>query len=83
MAGTPSKNQVLELSDPDAPLTTIERTGLAIQASLHEIIDRRGLPHVFTGVPAMFGVMFAEQLPADYRGWAATDQNLPVSKSRT
>jgi glutamate-1-semialdehyde 2,1-aminomutase len=35
-----------------------------------------GLPYVFTGVPAMFGVMFAEKLPDDYRGWAATDHEL-------
>ena len=40
------------------------------------IVSQRGLPHVFTGVPAMFGVMFAERLPDDYRGWASTDHEL-------
>lgn len=31
---------------------------------------------MFTGHPTMFGVMFAEEIPADYRGWAATDHAL-------
>lgn len=63
------------LRDTDA-LATIERTGLRIQAGLTQVIGRRGLPHVFTGIPAMFGVMFSETLPDDYRGWAATDHEL-------
>ena len=63
------------MRDTDA-LGTVARNGLAMQAGIGEVIDRRGLPHVFTGVPAMFGVMFTEQLPADYRGWAATDHEL-------
>ncbi len=63
------------LRDTDA-LGTVERTGLAMQAGIGAVIDRRGLPHVFTGVPAMFGIMFTEQLPADYRGWAGTDHEL-------
>lgn len=68
--------QVLRiLRDTDA-LETVNANGLAIQAGLREVIERRGLPHVFTGVPAMFGVMFAERLPDDYRGWAGTDHEL-------
>lgn len=63
------------LRDTDA-LATIERTGRAMQAALGEVISRRGLPHVFTGIPAMFGVMFSETLPDDYRGWADTDHEL-------
>jgi len=63
------------MRDTDA-LGTVARNGLAMQAGIGEVIERRGLPHVFTGVPAMFGVMFTEQLPADYRGWAATDHEL-------
>ena len=63
------------LRDTDA-LETIGRTGLDVQRGLSEVIARRGLPHVFTGVPQMFGVMFAERLPADYRGWADTDHDL-------
>jgi len=63
------------LRDTDA-LDTIQRTGLEMQAGLSQVISRRGLPHVFTGIPAMFGVMFTDQLPDDYRGWAETDHEL-------
>jgi glutamate-1-semialdehyde 2,1-aminomutase len=68
--------KVLEiLRDTDA-LDTIRRTGEAIQAGLEQVISRRGLPHVFTGHPSMFGVMFTEKLPTEYRGWADTDHDL-------
>ncbi len=61
----------------DTPaLETIRRTGEAVQRGLDEVISRRGVPHVFTGHPAMFGVMFAEAMPTDYRGWAGTDHEL-------
>ncbi len=63
------------LRDTDA-LETVRKTGLRVQAGLAQVIDRAGLPYVFTGVPAMFGVMFAEKLPDDYRGWASTDHEL-------
>jgi glutamate-1-semialdehyde 2,1-aminomutase len=63
------------LRDTDA-LATVRRNGLEMQRGLSEVITRVGLPHVFTGIPAMFGVMFAERLPADYRGWADTDHDL-------
>ena len=63
------------LKETDA-LETIRRTGEAIQRGLDEVLSRRGVPHVFTGHPAMFGVMFAETMPADYRGWAETDHEL-------
>jgi len=63
------------LNETDA-LETIHRTGRTIQAGLEAVISRRGLAHVFTGHPSMFGIMFAEALPTDYRGWADTDHEL-------
>jgi glutamate-1-semialdehyde 2,1-aminomutase len=63
------------LKDTDA-LGTIRRTGEAMQAAIGEILRGRGIAHVFTGHPSMFGIMFAEELPTDYRGWAATDHEL-------
>ncbi len=63
------------IRDTDA-LVTIRRTGERIQAGLDEVLRRRGQTYVFTGHPSMFGVMFAESLPTDYRGWAGTDHEL-------
>ncbi len=63
------------LRDTDA-LETVAGNGRSIQAGLRQVIERRGLPFVFTGHPTMFGVMFAERVPTDYRGWADTDHEL-------
>ncbi len=63
------------LRDTDA-LASIHQVGRAIQAGLAEVISERGLPYVFTGHPAMFGIMFTEQAPNEYRDWANSDHDL-------
>ncbi len=63
------------LKDTDA-LEHIRATGESMQSRIGELLTRRGIAHVFTGHPSMFGIMFAEQSPTDYRGWADTDHAL-------
>jgi glutamate-1-semialdehyde 2,1-aminomutase len=63
------------IKETDA-LDRIRSTGEAIQRELDDILNRRGLAHVFTGHPSMFGIMFAEKAPTEYRGWADTDHEL-------
>ena len=63
------------IRDTDA-LDTIRQTGESIQAGIHEILDRRGLAHVITGHPSMFGIMFTDSDPSEYRDWANTDHEL-------
>jgi glutamate-1-semialdehyde 2,1-aminomutase len=63
------------LRDTDA-LATIHQVGREVQAGLAEVISERGLPFVFTGHPSMFGVMFTEQAPTEYRDWANSDHDL-------
>ncbi|HET7181557.1 MAG TPA: aspartate aminotransferase family protein [Candidatus Limnocylindrales bacterium] len=63
------------LRDTDA-LESIHQVGRSVQAGLSEVINERGLPHVFTGHPAMWGVMFTEQAPNEYRDWASSDHDL-------
>jgi glutamate-1-semialdehyde 2,1-aminomutase len=63
------------LRDTDA-LRSIHDVGRAVQAGLSEVISERGLPYVFTGHPAMFGIMFTEQAPTEYRDWANSDHDL-------
>ena len=63
------------LRDTDA-LDTIRRTGERVQAGLSQVIESRGLPYVFTGHPSMFGIMFTEQVPHEYRDWAKSDHDL-------
>jgi glutamate-1-semialdehyde 2,1-aminomutase len=63
------------IRDTDA-LATIHDTGRRIQAGLKDILDRKGLPYVFTGHPSMFGIMFTDTVPSEYRDWATTDHEL-------
>ena len=63
------------LRDTDA-LPRIHQVGREVQAGLSEVISERGLPYVFTGHPAMFGIMFTEQAPTEYRDWANSDHDL-------
>ncbi len=63
------------IRDTDA-LETIRATGERIQSGLREVIDARGLAYQITGHPSMFGIMFTEQTPSEYRDWADTDHEL-------
>jgi glutamate-1-semialdehyde 2,1-aminomutase len=54
----------------------IKQRGLSIQAGLASILDAKGLPYNFTGVPAMFGIMFTDQDVREYRDWVNTDHDL-------
>jgi glutamate-1-semialdehyde 2,1-aminomutase len=66
----------LEIIRDTPALETIRRTGEAIQAGLRDRIEAKGLPFVFTGHPSMFGVMFTDRMPTEYRDWARTDHEL-------
>ena len=68
--------KVLEIIRDTDALDTIRRTGEQVQLGLRQVLDRHGLPYIFTGHPAMFGIMFTDQMPPDYRGWADTDHEL-------
>ncbi len=63
------------IRDTDA-LATIRDVGRAVQAGLSEVISERGLPYVFTGDPVMFGIMFTDKAPNEYRDWANSDHDL-------
>ncbi|HZM72336.1 MAG TPA: aspartate aminotransferase family protein [Candidatus Polarisedimenticolia bacterium] len=63
------------LRDTNA-LDTIRFTGERIQDGLREVLNPKGLPFSFTGVPAMFGIYFAETPPNEYRDWAKSDHDL-------
>jgi glutamate-1-semialdehyde 2,1-aminomutase len=63
------------IRDTDA-LESIHQVGRSVQAGLAEVINERGLPYVFTGHPAMFGIMFTDKMPTEYRDWANSDHDL-------
>jgi len=63
------------LRDTEA-IATVHAVGSAIQGELREVLNTRGLPHIFTGHPSMFGIMFTDTAPTEYRDWAKSDHDL-------
>ena len=66
----------LSILQDEAVLESIRQRGLSIQHGLSKVLSERGLAHTFTGVPAMFGVMFTEIEVREYRDWVKTDHEL-------
>jgi glutamate-1-semialdehyde 2,1-aminomutase len=68
--------KTLSILRDTSALDTIRFTGERIQDGLREVLNPKGLPYSFTGVPAMFGIFFAEHAPNEYRDWAKSDHEL-------
>jgi glutamate-1-semialdehyde 2,1-aminomutase len=68
--------KVLEIIRDTPVLETIRRTGETIQAGLREVIEAKGVAYQITGHPTMFGIMFTDRVPSEYRDWASTDHEL-------
>jgi glutamate-1-semialdehyde 2,1-aminomutase len=66
----------LSILQDDAVLESIRQRGLSIQRGISAVLSDRGLAHTFTGVPAMFGVMFTDVEVREYRDWVKTDHEL-------
>jgi glutamate-1-semialdehyde 2,1-aminomutase len=63
------------IRDTDA-LETVHATGRRVQDGLREVLNPTGIPYVFTGHPSMFGIMFTDTAPTEYRDWARSDHAL-------
>ena len=60
----------LNVMETEPVFETINRRGMALMAGFHEILNRFGVPHAITGVPALFGVIIAnahKDMPMDFR----------------
>jgi glutamate-1-semialdehyde 2,1-aminomutase len=68
--------KTLEIIRDTNVLETIHATGRRIQDGLREVLNPSGLPYVFTGHPSMFGIMFTDEVPTEYRDWAKSDHAL-------
>src|SRR5262249_34055948 len=55
---------------------TMHATGRRVQDGLREVLNPIGIPYVFTGHPSMFGIMFTDTAPTEYRDWARSDHAL-------
>jgi glutamate-1-semialdehyde 2,1-aminomutase len=68
--------KTLEIIRDTNALETIHATGRRIQDGLREVLNPSGIPYVFTGHPSMFGIMFTDEVPTEYRDWAKSDHEL-------
>jgi glutamate-1-semialdehyde 2,1-aminomutase len=68
--------KTLEIIRDTPALETIHATGRRIQDGLREVLNPTGIPYVFTGHPSMFGIMFTDTAPTEYRDWAKSDHEL-------
>ncbi len=66
----------LEILRDGSVLEGIRQRGLSIQREISRMLRGKGLAHSFTGVPAMFGIIFAEVEIREYRDWVKTDHDL-------
>ena len=68
--------KTLEILRDTNALDTVHATGRRVQDGLKEVLNPTGLPYIFTGHPSMFGIMFTEDVPTEYRDWAKSDHEL-------
>jgi glutamate-1-semialdehyde 2,1-aminomutase len=68
--------RTLEILKETDALETIHRTGEGVQSGVRDRLDRKGLAYVLTGHPSMFGIVFTDKVPSEYRDWADTDHAL-------
>ena len=65
--------KTLEILDETTALADIEAYGRKLQTGLSSILKRRGIPHSFTGHPALMGLFFSNTPPSNYREWVHSD----------
>ena len=65
--------KTLEILDETDALQTVAAYGTALQRGMGRILDARGVPHSFTGHPAMGGLFFNRTPPNNYRDWLDSD----------
>jgi glutamate-1-semialdehyde 2,1-aminomutase len=58
------------------PYARIEKAGKALMAGIRSICAARGVTVHTTGVPAMFGIVFSEEAPTEFRHSANHDSEL-------
>jgi glutamate-1-semialdehyde 2,1-aminomutase len=67
----------LEIIETEPVLETIAANGQVLMQGIDEVLTRVGVPHVVSGVPAMFSVLLGKnEAPVDYRSYAEFDAEL-------
>ena len=75
-AGTAAADATLELIADAGVLDTVEERGKVLMEGIHSILTDAEIPHHVLGVPAMFGIVFSEEAPTDFRAWMKVNHDL-------
>jgi len=70
---TAAADATLEFMQSGQVFPQLEKVGAMLMAGIDEILNRHSIPHFISGVPAMFGVIYAERMPRDWRELYAAD----------
>ena len=65
--------RTLEILDETPALENIANYGRQLREGIGAVLHKRGIPHCFTGSPAMSGLFFSATPPSSYRDWTNTD----------
>ncbi|MGD8795150.1 MAG: aspartate aminotransferase family protein, partial [Anaerolineae bacterium] len=76
VVGTAAALATLEIIAAGQALETIAARGRVLMDGIHEILTDAGFAHHILGVPAMFGIVFGEEEPVDFRSWLRLDHDL-------
>jgi glutamate-1-semialdehyde 2,1-aminomutase len=76
VVGTAAADATLALIAQGEVLKTVEARGRALMEGIGRILTDADMAHHLVGVPAMFGIVFAEEEPVDFRGWMKADHGL-------
>lgn len=75
VVSTAAADATLEYMQSGKVFPHIEKIGGILMAGIDGILNRYGIPHFITGVPAMFGIIFADKMPTDWRELLQADWN--------
>jgi glutamate-1-semialdehyde 2,1-aminomutase len=64
---TAAADATLEFMQSGKVFPQMEKVGGMIMKGIGEILNQYSVPHFVTGVPSMFGVLYAETMPRDWR----------------
>jgi glutamate-1-semialdehyde 2,1-aminomutase len=76
VVSTAAADATLEYMQSGKVFPQMAKVGGILMSGIDEILNRYGVPHIMSGVPSMFGIIFAEQKPTDWRELYEADWDL-------
>jgi glutamate-1-semialdehyde 2,1-aminomutase len=76
VVGTAAADATLEIIAQGEALATVNARGQALMEGIDDILTDANYTHHMFGPPSMFGIVFSEEAPTDFRSWLKTDHDL-------